>query len=230
MSLSLPFPGCRTGLAHRGEETRKRILDAAVEIFAAVGYEAAYTRLLAERAGVKLPAISYYFASKEGLFRAVIEQIAAKLERSMAPAADRARAGLAEPDASRERLVGLLCDLLDSFVATMLGPEFDDSCRLIVARAEVENIKALEPLRDCVVRHMVEPSKSLIARLRGAAPDDMRDWMRAAALLGQINIFTKPQVRHGLGWPDYGAERVRMVQGIVRENVMAMYGSLRGAG
>lgn len=58
----------------RGEDTRRRILEAALEIFAAQGYEGASTRALAERAGVNLPAIQYYFGSKEGLYLAVLEE------------------------------------------------------------------------------------------------------------------------------------------------------------
>ncbi len=74
---------------------------AAIETFASVGYEAAHTRLIAERAGIKLPAIAYYFGSKEGLFRAVIEHIATQFEQRMAPVAGRVRAALADPAASR---------------------------------------------------------------------------------------------------------------------------------
>ena len=64
----------------RGEDTRRRILAAALDIFAAEGYEGASTRHLAERAGVNLPAIQYYFGSKEGLYRAVIGDIDGRRE------------------------------------------------------------------------------------------------------------------------------------------------------
>ena len=57
----------RTGAYARGEDARRRILEAALEMFATVGYEGTSTRHLAERAGVNLPAIQYYFGSKEGL-------------------------------------------------------------------------------------------------------------------------------------------------------------------
>ena len=75
----------RPGTHARGEDTRRRILDAALEVFAAEGYEGASTRLLAERAGVNLPAIQYYFGSKEGLYRAVIDSIIEHTEAGWRP-------------------------------------------------------------------------------------------------------------------------------------------------
>jgi len=223
--MNLSFGSSRKGSAQRGEETRGRILAAAIETFASVGYEAAHTRLLAERAGVKLPAIPYYFGSKEGLFRAVIELIAAKVAERMAPAAETGRIALLDGASPRERLLATLCALLDTFVETMLGAEFPASWRLIVARAEIENLDSLDPLRDCMVRNMIEPTTSLIARILGQDEDDEHSWMRAIAILGQINIFCKPLVCRGLGWDEYNAERIGAVQATVREHVVAILAS-----
>ena len=81
----------------RGEDTRRRILETALQVFATEGYEGASTRQLAERAGVNLPAIQYYFGSKEGLFRAVIDSIIERTETHMAPLAVEVKGALADP-------------------------------------------------------------------------------------------------------------------------------------
>src|SRR5215469_18226795 len=101
----------RPGTQTRGEDTRRRILETALEIFAAEGYEGASTRHLAERAGVNLPAIQYYFGSKEGLYRAVIEHIVQHNEAHMAPLAARGRAALANPKSEPDLLLALLCEI-----------------------------------------------------------------------------------------------------------------------
>ena len=49
----------------RGEETRARIVEAAVVVFGERGYDGASTRDLANAAGVNAPAIQYYFDGKE---------------------------------------------------------------------------------------------------------------------------------------------------------------------
>ncbi|WP_158879437.1 TetR/AcrR family transcriptional regulator [Amycolatopsis anabasis] len=55
------------------ERTRKLILDAAAAEFAAHGFAGARVSAIAARAGVNQQLISYYFDSKEGLYRAISE-------------------------------------------------------------------------------------------------------------------------------------------------------------
>jgi AcrR family transcriptional regulator len=56
------------------KDRRTRILDAAEEAFATLGYEGASLRQIAAGAGVNLAAAYYYFGSKEGLFKEVMER------------------------------------------------------------------------------------------------------------------------------------------------------------
>jgi AcrR family transcriptional regulator len=227
--MHLSFNPCRIPSAQRGEETRRRILDAAVATFAEVGYEAAHTRLIAERANVKLPAIAYYFGSKEGLFRAVIQHIAAKFEDRMAPVAERVRALLSDAATPREAVLALLCELLETFVDTLLCPSSPESWRQIIVRAEVENLDGLELLRDSMRNITGRPCMALISRLTGEPENTEGAWMRAVALLGEINIFTKPQVRSGLGWTEYTEERIRAIQALVCSNARAIFAALGSA-
>ena len=60
----------------RGDETRLRIIEAAIELFGEYGFEGASTRDIAARAGVNAPALQYYFENKEGVYRACAEYIA----------------------------------------------------------------------------------------------------------------------------------------------------------
>ena len=53
------------------EETRWRLLQAATEVFAEVGYHAATTRAICSRAEVNLASIHYYFGDKAELYREV---------------------------------------------------------------------------------------------------------------------------------------------------------------
>src|SRR5579875_1676289 len=62
-----------------------------MEVFASHGYEGATTRVLARRARVTLPAIQYYFGSKEGLYRATVAY--GRAYRDAHGADRRARAG-----------------------------------------------------------------------------------------------------------------------------------------
>ncbi|HJZ86963.1 MAG TPA: TetR/AcrR family transcriptional regulator [Polyangia bacterium] len=54
--------------------SRDRILDAAEELFASRGFGATSTRLIARHAGVNIALLYYYFESKEGLYKALMER------------------------------------------------------------------------------------------------------------------------------------------------------------
>jgi AcrR family transcriptional regulator len=58
-----------------GENTRERILEAALPLFAQYGYAGASTRRLASAAGVNVATLAYYFEGKEGLYNAVVQRL-----------------------------------------------------------------------------------------------------------------------------------------------------------
>ena len=57
-----------------GEESRQRLLHAAVQCFAEHGYSKTSTRMIATEAGTNIAAISYYFGDKAGLYRAAFTE------------------------------------------------------------------------------------------------------------------------------------------------------------
>jgi AcrR family transcriptional regulator len=63
----------------RSLETRERLVEAAVAIFSARGFEGATTRAIAERAGVALAALPYHFETKDALWRAAAERLFGQL-------------------------------------------------------------------------------------------------------------------------------------------------------
>ena len=65
-------PGRRS--AEHAESTKERIEAAALEAFSDVGFDAASTRLIANRAGVNPQLITYHFGTKLGLWKAVADQ------------------------------------------------------------------------------------------------------------------------------------------------------------
>jgi TetR/AcrR family transcriptional regulator len=56
-------------------DTRRRILDAALEIFGEHGFDGARTRDIAAAAGVNLGLLQYHFGGKEKLWRATVDDV-----------------------------------------------------------------------------------------------------------------------------------------------------------
>jgi TetR/AcrR family transcriptional regulator len=60
--------------------TRQALLDAALHEFAACGFDAASTRAIAARAGVRQGQLTYHFESKDVLWRAAVDQLFGRVD------------------------------------------------------------------------------------------------------------------------------------------------------
>jgi AcrR family transcriptional regulator len=90
--------------AEQDEQTRARLLRAAVNVFDRKGYAAASVREIVEIAGVTKPALYYHFGSKEGLLTTVLEEAAREFTRAM-------ERGVGRPGTARDRLFAICADL-----------------------------------------------------------------------------------------------------------------------
>ncbi len=62
------------------ESTRQAILDSALELFAARGYDAVSVGEIAKAVGIKAPSLYNYFPGKQAIFDAIVESTAAQYE------------------------------------------------------------------------------------------------------------------------------------------------------
>ncbi|HEX3969706.1 MAG TPA: CerR family C-terminal domain-containing protein [Stellaceae bacterium] len=220
----------RPGTPGRGEDTARRILLAAIEVFADEGYEGASTRSLASHAGVNAPAIQYYFGSKEGLYRAVIAHIAHLVETRLEPLAQRIETALgAQPTGgqpSQAELTALLLDLLDGFLDLCVCRGIPEAAALLIARAEIENAAALDVLQQAVLRLAFGPAISLVARLLGLPNSDEEVKIRTFTIFGQAMVFKKRATKMCacpvLGWAELDDPQIKIIAKILREQTEAI--------
>ncbi|HEX4167251.1 MAG TPA: TetR/AcrR family transcriptional regulator [Bryobacteraceae bacterium] len=80
-------PSIKTPAITKAEETRSRILAAALELFRSRGFDQTTMREIATEAGVALGSAYYYFASKEALviafYRQASEEMSAQIENRL---------------------------------------------------------------------------------------------------------------------------------------------------
>src|SRR5262245_42495318 len=139
----------------RSVETRDKLVEAALAVFASHGFEGATTREIARRAGVALAALPYHFTTKEALWQAAADRVFGRLTESFA----RRLAGL-EGVAAPTRLRLLLRDFVrfqaqnPEFHRFMLREGMTETPRLAWLVA-----KHVRPLYDAV-RVMVKEAQA----------------------------------------------------------------------
>ncbi len=216
----------RPAVQARGEDTRRRILEAALHLFAAHGYEGTSTRQIAEGAVVNLPAIQYYFGNKEGLYRAIIHDITADTDRHMSPVLERVHAALEAAATPREELIALLGEMLETFVVLVTSGPHVASRRLIFARAEIEESPGLDILHENGMQQIFNPCLALVSRLHGKPGTDPEMTVRTLALIGQVVIFCNNHKRPVLPGGGLDTESVRLMRLVVREQTEAVCRSI----
>lgn len=96
-------------LEQTGEvSVRQRLMDSAVLLFTTRGYAATSVREIVEMAGVTKPALYYHFDSKEGIYLAILDDLAKIADEGIA--ASRVASGTA-----RDRLEGFLLGIYGIF-------------------------------------------------------------------------------------------------------------------
>lgn len=82
------------------QPTRRRILDAALDVFARKGYHDTRTDEIAEASGTSKGSLYFHFASKQNIFLALIDELAGRLAANLEEAIAREDDGIRRVDAA----------------------------------------------------------------------------------------------------------------------------------
>ncbi len=210
----------------RGERTRRKIIEAAIDMFGSLGYERTSTRAIARRAAVSLPALQYYFGGKEGLHLACAEYITADVRARLAPAAARVSASLSDPDLSRPALLGLLEMVLEPFLESM-ATERPESWVLFFTRAQIERSAAFDVLFERVAGAITRLSAEIVARILGRPPGDPETVIRALTVVGQMALIRRgrPILLRALKWPNFSGKRLQILKDALWKQIEAGLGA-----
>jgi len=210
----------------RGEETKLRIIEAALELFGAHGFEQTSTRDIAARAGVNAPALQYYFDGKEGLYIACAQHMADRGRELMAPAVARAKAVLAQK-ADTDTLIECFWFMMECSTEAMLRTREVDAWMRFMTWEDLrkgESPSGAEAVLDkCFRQELNELTRQLIGRITGRKADDPQTRIRAVTLLGQITVFFKlrDKALAHVGWDELNESRLKALKAIVREQTVA---------
>jgi len=208
----------------RGEETRRRLIDAAIRLFGERGFVGASTRDIARLAGVNAPALQYYFDSKEGLYQACAEHLSASAEAHFEPVLVAAEAVLADAKASREALIGAFTALQDAIADHLLVNQEAQHRRLFIAQEQAGHGVTREPVERPAKRRMSQVGAALVARLSGRPADDPLTLLRLMTAHGQLMVFhVVPRTAlQTLRWRRLDAKNIEFLKQTVRAQTRAL--------
>jgi AcrR family transcriptional regulator len=209
----------------RGDRTRHRIIEAAIELFGEHGFGGASTRDIAARAGVNAPALQYYFENKEGVYRACLEALADDAWKAFGPVVKHAEEALRE-NADAAALIDAFMRIQEAIADTVLAKANIPGRRLFFAREQAghEPESATQILTGRIREPLNDASTALVARISGHAADDPVTLIRTFSLHGQLVIF---HVAHRstltvFGWNRIDAEKTEQIKSTIREQTRTL--------
>lgn len=161
-------------------DTRTRILQAAAEIFADIGFEKATVRAICDRASVNVAAINYHFRDKENLYLEVLKHCKS-IAFQQYPLGNEA----AKSDSPELRLRAFIhfffsC-ILDQGPASLFGR--------LVSREYVEPTFALDMLVENTMRPTFVLLSEVVAELLGQKATEMNIRMCCASVVSQCVFY-----------------------------------------
>ncbi|GLQ87798.1 CerR family C-terminal domain-containing protein [Dyella flagellata] len=216
----------------RGDETRQRIIDAAIQLFGEHGFKDASTRDIAAAAGVNAPALQYYFENKEGLYKACAEYITEDLRGRFAPSMRQVSDALknhADADTLIEAYLGMQLVTLDS----VLTPTHLVKGRLLGRELAGETPHLVSDMLQKTMKRPINKLLSeLLARIMGTGPNDAITRIRLLTLKGLVLAFYYPPGAslELLGWKEIDAGKSALIKDAVQEQTRTLLMSWQNAG
>ncbi|MEJ8571117.1 CerR family C-terminal domain-containing protein [Microbaculum marinum] len=206
------------------EETRRRLIGAALDAFGRYGFDGASTRRIASEAGVNLAAIPYHFGGKDGLHRAVAQHIVDEVKGRLGPLVDTISAALQSGEVDAEKARVMLHAMVGQAAEVLLGHPEAQRWAPFILREQMDPSPTFDVIYDGFMGRAHILVTGLLARATGRSEEDPETIARAFALLGQLVIFRMGRaiIERRLGWTGYGPTEIETVKSILQDTVTAI--------
>ena len=198
--------------------THGRLLEAGVDVFGKHGFDAATTRMIAQKAGVNIAAIPYYFKGKKGLYHAVVAHVAGKLESQVKSPLYEIESRVAKGNLDRKEALFLLEELLEKMINFMVGSAEAPRFARIVLREQLYPSSAYDVIFSRIMAPMINAISKMVAISTGTSLSRVASF-RALTLIGQIIVFrvARETMVRALGLKGYSPEETAEIRGVILE-------------
>lgn len=209
------------------DETRMRLIRAALVLFGEKGFDATSTREIAAAAEANIGSIAYHFRGKDGLRQACavyIVDLVRKVAGSVLdhdPAVD--RQGEEEAAATLTRTIETMVGFL------MARPEAGEIVQFIL-REMARPTSALDTIYDGVFEPVHKKLCAIWENATGEPADSERTKISVFTIIGQVIYFRigREAVKRRMGWSEIGPDEAGAVVDVVRDNLSAILAHRRG--
>lgn len=174
------------------DRTRTKLLDAAGEVFAEVGYYDATVREICARAGANVAAVNYHFRDKLGLYTDVLRQ-------AVGAAQNEAIRKALDDDAAPEEV---LRHAIRAMFQKMCGPDRPDLRFGLMAHELAHPTPALSRVIDEAIRPIYSRLREIIGTILRLPSDNETTRLCTISVVGQIVHYAHARPVLALLWPE----------------------------
>jgi AcrR family transcriptional regulator len=160
--------------------TRRQLLAAAAEVFAAAGFQAATVRSICQRAGANIAAVNYHFGDKAALYRAVLKMTGESALAKYPPDFELTK------DATPEQR---LRAFVHSFLLRIFSEGPEALHGKLMAREMIEPTDALDEIVADKIRPMAKVLKAIVEDLAGRKLDEQTVRMCSMSVVSQVLFY-----------------------------------------
>lgn len=200
------------------KDSKTRLLEVALKLFATKGLDGVSTREIAQKAQVNISAITYYFGGKAELYTAVLEYIKFTLQADAA-------AIIKELDYSR-KLKNMSADeariIFQRVYEEVLNAAFKPKSiymSMILAKESVNPSKAAVKVFTAKTTPLTAEIMKLVSKITGLSQNSAKAAVITETLLNKAMVFGRDKTRilFNLGIKDYDEKTISLIKQIVLE-------------
>jgi AcrR family transcriptional regulator len=197
----------------RSARTRSQLIETAIEVIGAVGYEGASTRALAKAANTTLSAIPYHFGGKKELYLAAAQMIAEYARGRFEEITD-----ILESRSSADRAARLE-EALIHLLHIMLDDAEPHSWTSFVARCVYDNDEAFALIHEQAIAPLLERLIHAATDLSRRNPKDETLRLRISAIVTAVIGFRllRGVMLRGMGWKNIQDNYARQIEELIRD-------------
>lgn len=174
------------------DPTRSKLLQAAGDVFAEVGYHAATVREISRRAGANVAAVNYHFGDKLELYTAVLR------ETMEGPSLEAVRLALDKKAPPEETIAGVVTAMLARMCS---GDNRDRRWRLMMHEVS-QPTPAMSRVIDETSRPLFDRLRELVGSLIGLPRDHEKTRLCTNSIVGQVVLYAHWRPVLAKIWPE----------------------------